>query len=368
MDESIIGFLSDTTRSRFGRRVPFIIAGTPFWVLFYILLWLPPIGAVSSFNIGYLFFILWAFYLFATISSIPYESLLPEIAKTSRERVSIASYQVYFALGGAAFGLLLSGFLKDSFGFIGMALFLGSLGLIFRFVGLRGAWSYIDFKQPPAKLSFLKSLKITLQNRHFLTFLPSFVFFQIGAQLLILMTPFYVEVVLRQEREGMFSSIILAAAMAGIFTSLPLAKKFARMRGKRIVFLSSLVAGSLFLPLLFFMGFIPIISPILQSLVFVYLAGFIVSAVYLMPSPLIADIVDNDETKTGFRREAIYYGSQNFFEKAAISVTPLIFSGLLLLGSTVENPIGIRLVGPVAAVACFLAFLFFRNYKLEETA
>jgi len=368
LDESLIGFLSDKTKSRLGRRAPFIIAGTPFWILFYVLLWIPPVQAVSPVNTAYLFFILWAFYLFATISGIPYEALLPEIAKSSRERLSIASYQVYFALGGAAFGLLLSGFLKDSFGFLGMAIFLGSLGLIFRFIGLRGAWSYMNFRVPPVKMSFLKSLKTTLKNRHFLIFLPSFIFFQIAAQLLIIMTPFYVEAVLKEEREGAFSSLLLAAALVGIFTSLPLAKKLTSLKGKKVVFLSSLLAASLYLPLFFFMGFIPIISPILQSLIFIFLAGFVISAVYLMPAPIIADIVDNDEAQTGFRREAIFYGSQNFFEKAGLSLTPLIFSGLLLLGSTPENPIGIRLVGPVAGIACFVAFLVFRNYKLEERA
>ncbi len=366
LDEAAVGFLSDKTRTRLGRRIPFILAGTPFWILFYILLWLPPVQAINPLNSGYLFLILWSFYFGSTLVGIPYESLLPEIAKTTKERVSIASYQVYFALSGAVFGLVLSGVLKDNIGFLGMAVVIGFLALITRLAGLAGAWHYINFSQKPANLSFVKAIKTTFKNPNFLAFLPSFVLFQIGTQLLIQMTPFYVETVLKQEREGLFSSILLAAAVLGIFTAVPFAKKFVRTKGKRVVYLSCLLGAALYFPLLFFMGFIPVIPPLIQSIILLFLAGTILSGIYLIPSPIIADIVDADETQTGFRREGAYYGSQNFFEKAAISITPLIFSQLLLLGSTPQNPLGIRLVGPVAGLFCFLAFLIFRKYKLKE--
>jgi GPH family glycoside/pentoside/hexuronide:cation symporter len=87
---------------------------------------------------------------------------------------------------------------------------------------------------------------------------------------------------------------------------------------------------------------------------------------YLFPATLTADIADDDLARTGMRREAMYFGSQNLVEKTATSVAPLLLALLLLAGDTAENPLGIRLVGPVAGLLLLAGYLVFRGYRLPD--
>ena len=91
------------------------------------------------------------------------------------------------------------------------------------------------------------------------------------------------------------------------------------------------------------------------------------AAVFTFPNAIQADIIDYDEARTGFRREAVYYGTQATMEKIAFSFFPLILAALLLLGSTADNPLGVRLVGPAAGFIAFVGFLTFRGYRLPDT-
>ena len=117
-----------------------------------------------------------------------------------------------------------------------------------------------------------------------------------------------------------------------------------------------MLLGALGFPFIFFMGFVPGVPVMAQSLVFVALIGLPMAAVFTFPNAIIADIIDYDELRTGMRREAIYYGSQATIEKWAGSLFAPILAGLLLFGETAANPLGIRLVGPVAGAASLLGY------------
>jgi GPH family glycoside/pentoside/hexuronide:cation symporter len=367
IDDPLIGYWSDRTTSRWGRRIPFVLFATPFWVLFFVLFWMPPDDHETIANALYLFIVLEGFHLFSTLSGGPFESLLPEIAVTSKERVGVVTWQVFFGTVGAAVALVGSGVIKELWGFQGMAVIMASLALVSRYLAVAGAWRRVRVEQPPARLSLREAFRTTFTNDQFLAFLPTFIFFNMGISLLLATLPFYVTEVLGQENEGFYVSALTASAIVVVMISLPFVYRLSLLRGKAWVYGTAMLVGSLYLPTLFFMGFMPVIPKVVQAFLFIPFLGIPMAAVFTFPNALMADIIDYDELRTGMRREAMYYGTQATLEKMASALFPIILAGLLVLGGTADNPLGIRLVGPVAGLAVFLAFLTFRWYRLPDT-
>ena len=152
LDDPIIGWWSDRTRSRWGRRLPFVLFSTPFYALFFGLLWLTPWGCGSFGNVIYVFVVLELFFVSNTLSAGPYEALFPEIARSHRDRMSIVAWQFYFGVLGAALGLILTGVVIDAVGFKVMAVIIAVCGLVFRYSGLFGVWRHAPRETPPPAL------------------------------------------------------------------------------------------------------------------------------------------------------------------------------------------------------------------------
>ena len=365
-DDALVGYWSDRTRSRLGRRIPFILAATPFWALFAFLLFVPPADAGTAATAVYLFVVLQFFSLFATLSGGPYEALLPEIAETSRDRVTVVGIRVYMGAVGAGIGLAVSGFLIDAFGFRAMALVMASLALTFRYLGMFGVWHRARRAAPPADIPLREALRETFRNRPFVVFLPTFVLFQLGLQLVLGILPFYVTAVLGVENEGTWVGVLTAVAIGAMLAGVPVFARLAAATSKRYAYAAAMAGAAAMFPLFFFAGFVPGIPQEAQIIAVMAVAGFPVAGVYLFPAALTADIVDYDSTRTGMRREAIYYGAQNFVEKTVGAAVPLLIVLLRVVGDTAEDPLGIRLTGLVAGGAVLLGYLIFRGYRLPD--
>ena len=166
--------------------------------------------------------------------------------------------------------------------------------------------------------------------------------------------------------EGAISAILTAVAIAMVVLALPLVYRLSVSRGKAWVYSTAMLLGSLGFPFIFFMGFVPGIPVMLQSLLFVAFIGLPMAAVFTFPNAFMADVIDYDELRTGMRREAIYYGALSTIEKWASSLYAPILALILLAGETADDPLGIRLAGPVAGLASFLGYLCFRGYRLPD--
>lgn len=380
-DDPFIGFWSDKTRTRWGRRIPFVVGSTPVYAITFALLWFPPGGEAGHFaNALYFFFFVWLHRLFSTLSGGPFESLLPEIAHSPQARVSVVTWQVFFGAIGAVIGLVVSGVIKDVFSFQVMGITMAIIAFTSRYIALFGVWRYARRDVEPVKASPVKAFRDTLRNDQFLYFLPTFVMFNMAVTLLTASMPFYADAVVLADgplevelfglsvelEEGAITGILIGAALLVVIISLPLVYRLAVARGKAWVYATAMLVASLGFPFVFFMGFIPGVPVMVQSVVFIAFAGLPMAAVFTFPNAITADIIDYDELRTGMRREAVYYGSQATMEKLAGSLFAPVLAVVLLLGETADNPLGIRMVGPVAGVAAFLGYVFFRGYRLPD--
>ena len=283
LDDPIVGWWSDRTRSRWGRRLPFVVFSTPFWAIFFMLLWFSPVEGASFVNALWVFVILELFFLSNTASIGPYESLLPEVARTHRDRMSIVAWQFYFGILGAVLGLVLSGVVQDTWGFKVMGILIGVFGLGFRFLGVAGIWRHAPRDTPPAEMPLKQAFFATLANRQFLYFVPTFVLFQLATTMTLGWMPFFVSAVLESENEGTVTSMLTGTALVGMMVAVVVLWQMGNTRGKRWVYSVCLLGTAAILPILFFVGFIPGIPKLAQGIVIAFLVGLPMGGVNLMP-------------------------------------------------------------------------------------
>lgn len=367
-DDPFIGWLSDRTSSKWGRRTPFIFIATPFIAIFFTLLWSPPQNQSQIFYIFYFFIVLQLFFLAHTVSEAPLAALLPEIVKAGKERVEVSAYKVVFGVAGAALGLVATGIIIERFGFGLMGFIVGIISALSFYLALFGVLKYQDKKVQPSTLAFWPSILYVLKNRPFLAFSASLILFSLGMNLLTALLPFFVTVILGKgpQTVSFLTAIVMVVMIASLFLMAKLAKNFS----KRLVYALSMLFVAIIFPLLYFVGFLPVFSPLLQAAIFVAILGIPFSAQFLFPNAIMADVVDFDFLKTGQRREALFYSLQDTLQKFSLAASAIIFGFVLqFLGFSKENPLGLRLIGLVAGAFVFFGFvLFFKYYNLKDEA
>ena len=367
--DPLIGWWSDRTRSRWGRRIPFIMFSTPFYALFGALVWFLPTEGSSWWNALYFVLVLELFFTAATMSSGALEALVPELTRTARDRMSVVSLIFLFAVAGAGLGLVAGGFIKDAYGFQIAGTFFAALALVFRYLSLRAVWNRAPRDITPAEVHFWRGFKDTLRNSQFVAFLPTFVMFTTGVGILQGWVPFFAVGVLLQDKDGTASSFLSISVIAGVVAAgVVIWMLFAAGRvTKRRVYGVCLVVSGLLFPLLGLVGIAMTGSLLLQGLAFMFIAGMPMAAVFLLPKGLTADIADYDALMRGERREAMFYSTQNFFEKVTYALPPLLLSLVLQLGDSPENPLGIRLAPLLAGGLVLAGLALWPRYKLPDT-
>lgn len=367
--DPLIGWWSDRTRSRWGRRIPFILFSTPFYALFGALVWFLPTEGSSWWNALYFVLMLELFFTAATMSSGALEALVPELTRSARDRMSVVSLIFLFAVTGAGLGLVMGGFIKDAYGFQIAGTFFAAMALVFRYLSLRAVWNLAPRDITPAQVPFWRGFKDTLRNSQFIAFLPTFVMFTTGVGVLQGWVPFFAVGVLLQDQEGVASSLLSMSAIAGVVAAgIVIWTLFAAGRvTKRRVYGVCLVASGLLFPLTGLVGLAMTGNLLLQGLVFMFIAGMPMAAVFLLPKGLTADIADYDALVRGERREAMFYATQNFFEKVTYALPPLLLSLVLQLGDSADDPLGIRLAPLLAGALVLVGFVLWPRYRLPDT-
>jgi glycoside/pentoside/hexuronide:cation symporter, GPH family len=364
VDDPLIGHWSDVTRSPWGRRLPFVVAGTPFLVITFVLLWLPPATGLP-WTAVYFLVVLHLYSLAATVVQQPHDAALAEIARTTPDRVRVSSLKVAFGLAGAAVGLVGSGVVAGALGFPAMAVafaLLAGTSILVSAAGLRR----LPATGTAAGLSAWAALRLTATNRQFLVFVGSTLLFYLGLNLLTQAIPYYVTVVLGgpEEAVSLFTALFAAVALAGV----PLVNRLVARGTKAGAYRLAMGALAVLLPGLALVGLVPGLPPLVQGAIYVGLLGLPMAALFVLPNPILADVVDEDALRTGMRREGIYFAAAGTLNKMGFAVSTVIFGALLsAFGFSAAQPLGVRLVGPVAGLGMLAGvILFARAYRLPD--
>lgn len=367
--DPLIGWWSDRTRSRWGRRIPFIFFATPFYALFGALIWFLPTEGSSWVNVIYFVVMLELFFVTATMSSGALEALVPEVTPTANDRMNLISLIFLFAVFGAGLGLVVGGFIKDAYGFKIAGLIFAVIAFVFRCGALAAVWNHAPRDITPAQVPFWRGIRDTLRNSQFVSFLPTFVMFTTGVGVLQGWIPFFAVGILLQERDGATSSLLSTSVIGGVvIAGIIIWILFLTGRlTKRRIYGVCLVASGVIFPIFSLVGLVSSDHLLVQGVIFALVSGMPMAAVFLLPKGLTADIADYDAVLRDERREAMFYSTQNFFEKVTYALPPLLLSLILQLGDSPENPLGIRVAPLMAGALVLLGAMLWHRYRLPDT-
>jgi GPH family glycoside/pentoside/hexuronide:cation symporter len=361
--DPFIGHWSDTLRSRWGRRRPFLVLASPFVLLGAILIWTPPAGSVWLVA-AYFMFITLVYRTAYSLVGIPYDGTLPEMAPEAKARVGLSYWKNVFGILGVLIGSLVAAPLFESIGAVYMGVVVGVVGVVTIYLTLLGLR---ETDRPLGEpMTALEGLKATFTNGQFMVVFISTLFVHVCYQMLLINFPYFVTLVLGKSEGdvGIYQGIlIILMALTG-----PIWLLWNRRRTQRWLLNFTMIGLVIAVALGFLVGRIPLLPLDLQGFVLVALIGVMLGGYLIVIYAMMGNVVDYDEMLTGRRREAIYYGTFSFAIGLGTSLGALVLSQLLeTFGYTRENPLGVQVAFLVMALFVLIGFLIFQKYRLGDT-
>ncbi|MHA1793391.1 MAG: MFS transporter [Promethearchaeota archaeon] len=326
VNDPIFGFISDSTKNKNGRRIPYMRFTAPFLGLTFILVWLVPTNLPE---IGLFWWMLVTMLLYDTaytIIGLVYSALLPELTESDLERGELQKYSSIFSLLGMILGFILPDLVRPKTGFTS----LGTLYVGIVAIGISGAACvfltsfYIkerpEFTIVDKPLNLKESFKFTMTSKSFII-LVSANFMSILVQAIVIGSIYYLADYVIQTSTIYLLAMVFIGLIVGVFFANSVAARFGVVNANRVLLT---VSG---IPLIL-LAFVPDIY-VLPLLIF---AGFGLSGPLVLTNVLFAQVADEDEIKSGVRREAAFFGINALITKPAQSLA--LFLGSFLIESS----------------------------------
>lgn len=333
INDPIVGTLTDRTRTRWGRRRPWLLFGSvPFALAFY-LHFIVPSGMSDAGLFWY--YVVVGILLDAgfTAVNVPYAALTPELSQNNQDRTDLNMYRFSFSvLGGLVAAILYNIIVEQVYkgspqtgnavqGIIIAIVIIISNIIVFAYTSEK------DFSEEDEgeKISFIDGYKIALSSRPFLSVSLIYLLTWLSIQFVQTLIVFFFRDYMGGDM-GMPFLILLFALQLSNFFFILIWGYLSRRVGRKKVFYYGMPVWMVALIGLYF------VQPGQITMVYILamLSGVGVSLGFLIPWSLLPDVVDDDELKTGKRREGVFYGFFVFLQKLGISI------GLFLQGVVLE--------------------------------
>ncbi len=322
--DPLIGWLSDKTRSRFGRRIPWmVLAWAPLTLAIY-KVFLPPPDA----DVVYL--AVWSFVLFTSGTALfmPYTAMGAELSTSYHQRSRIFLYRHLFSVVGT---LIASGlFLIANKG--GIAFFperdalnlIGIVGMMILPIPIVATVFFVRERPVPSftgpSVNWRDGMRQMLDNKPYLRILACYFANGIANAFPVALFFFYIkQVIERPDWEPIYLAVYFGAAILGT----PLWMLLAGWLGKHVAWRFALILAIATFSTVPFLGSGDAIPFLFVAMV----AGLTLGADLAMPASMLADVVDQDILRTGQQRTGIFFAVWAMAAKAAAALV----GGLSLL-------------------------------------
>ena len=329
--DPLIGWCTDHTRTRWGRRRVWMLAAIPFLTLASYKLFVPPDGVDAY----YLLLWLVVFWLGWTMLQIPYYALGAELSPSYDERTRITAWRSWIGIAANVVskvvpviaGLCTAYFCFDMGGVRNNLLIIGMMMVVL--VPLTIGTTVLGVPEPksfvPARTPLLPGLAIMWNNRPFRRLVLALFINFLGQSISTVTVVFFIRDVLQEENLAILMLLVFFGFnLAGI----PFWNWFAHRINKHRAWCIALFAfaGLHCVYMLLGPGDFYYMLPITAC------TGFLGAAFPVVPPSMTADIVDLDTLETGEDRTAMYFAVSSFMVKIGSAFGP--FMALALLGLT----------------------------------
>jgi GPH family glycoside/pentoside/hexuronide:cation symporter len=336
--------------------------------VFLVLMFLPPVGEQSGWNIAWLVVFQALFFVFLTVYVTPYFALLPEMGHSPKERLDLSTWiSITYALGIILAGLtpaIASG-VEGAFGLSTLRSFqvavggLATLAVAFMYVPV----ALLDEKRystgVPSSIPLGPAVRATFANREFRKFVLSDFAYFTGLTIVQTGLLFYVTVLLEQDEE--LVATLLAVMVVVSFLFYPIVNLLAKRTGKK-----PLMVGAFVWMAIVFLGVLALgrlsFAPVAQAYLLILLLAIPLAFLGVLPNAVLADIADEDARRTGEQREGMFFASRTLMQKFGQTFGVVSFAMLTTLGRDVGDDLGIRMSGLVGFSLCLLAGIVFSRY------
>ncbi len=338
MLDPLMGWISDNSRSRWGRRRPWVLAGGLLTGALFPLLWLGQREWSDAAKLGYLIAVGLVFYTAFTVWVMPYKSMLPEMTPDTNERTSISGHCSFFSKLAVITGTWiwaltqLPVFADPATGapdslrgmrFVGLA-----LGLVIMLLATLPAFLIRernpDFVRRQPKVPFWPNLRLTFTNRPFRLLATFTLVFAFGINLvqgqMFFLRTYYAlggDTVFSAQLTGVEGTLSMVLGLAAI----PFFQWLCRRIGKRETLMVS--TGSILVATWLSWWTYDPAHPWLALVTGVLLSPGYTGLWLVIPS-MLADVVDDEERRSGDRREGGFSSIFAWLNKASTSVAYLL--------------------------------------------
>ncbi len=372
--DPIMGWITDRTNTRWGRRRPWMLVGAPLCAVSFFLLFNPP-ESLSTRGAGIWFcstFIL--YYLFHTMYTIPHYGLGPELAEDYHERSSLFAVMEGFAVLGTVLGAALPAICFNVFGGQreGFRVFAMGVGIV---LIVLYAWQCYKIHERPDYYTrdpnpIVPGVRRVMRNRPARILLATYTVGSVTGMIPALMMPYFTTYVLKVENPAFWIAALLVIYFGSGLLMLPLWLRATRRFGKYPIYIVSAAVGISSSIMLFFQG----AGDVIPTAFILTWAGTVFGARLFLGPSIQADVIDYDELYTGKRREAQYGAFWALITKFTVipsAAVPLALLATLGYEPNVEQSetvtFAIRVIyGVFPATFGFLSLLVFLRFPIRE--
>ncbi|MDG2321562.1 MAG: MFS transporter [Rhodospirillaceae bacterium] len=380
LTDPVMGIISDRTRSRWGRRRPYLLAGSVLCAVTFVLLFSVPVFDSPGVVIFYMGGLLILFATAYTLFNVAHLAMPVEMTSNHQERSQMFSYRA----GAIGLGTILGGFLGPIIieangggreGHAVMSWFLGSLIFV---TMLACFWltRNAPFRTPQTthKYSFTEKLRSAAANRPFM--------FLLSAKMFVLMTSamntgtvaFFTSRVLQLSDRWL--GLYFLCYGGALLLSQPVWLRIIKMIGKRKVYL---ITALIYAPISASWMLADSSEHAVFFFIRVVLIGAMTGAILLASQSMLPDVIEYDHRRTGLTREGLFAGFYTTVEKFASAIGVAITGSVLGAMGYIASTGGQAVVQPQSAItgiywcfalipAGFIAFscVFMAMYDLTE--